>query len=176
MNFPVLFRNKKTFGYYSSGKIKYKVQYKMLHPRLVSFIRFLSKIIIILTAIILLGAFIFAKDSNALKDIISKSENVSPPQNQTVDYSSLLLPNLCFSSIHNIPVYLYLPFINDAYYFYKAKKEEFPFFESSLQIKKYRGLFFDDSYEIEVKGNLVEPKEGEDSVKMIQYNVKNSLN
>ena len=174
MNFPILFRNQKTFGHYISGKIKYKSKYKMLHPRLVSFIRFLSKFIIILAAFILLAAFVFAKDSNALKDIISKSENVRP-ENKTVDMSSLLLPSLCFSSIHNIPIYLYLPFINDAYYYYKPKEEEYPFYESSLHIKRYRELFFDDSYTIEVKGNLVKQKDGEDSVKMVQYNVKNSV-
>ena len=52
-----------------------------------------------------------------------------------------------------------------------------PYFESSLQIKKYRELFFDDTYKIEVKSNLIEPKKnGQDSVKMVQYNVKNSMN
>ena len=45
-----------------------------------------------------------------------------------------------------------------------------PYFQSSLQIKKYKELFFDDTYKIEVT-SLVGPKDGQDSVKMFQYNV-----
>jgi len=51
-----------------------------------------------------------------------------------------------------------------------------PNYFSSLQIKEYRELFFDDSYKIEVKGDLIESKIGQDNVKMVQYNVKNSVN
>jgi len=175
LNFPVLFRNKKTFGYYLTGKIKYKKEYKMSHPRMVSFIRFICKFIITCAAGILFLAFLFVKESNQLSDISKKSGNLIP-QKQRADKHSLLLPNICFSSIHNIPIYLYLPFINDAYYYKKASGTELPSYESSLQIKKYRELFFDDTYKIEVKENLIETKIGEDNVKMVQYNVKNSMN
>ena len=175
LNFPVLFRNKKTFGYYLSGKIKYKKEYKMLHPKMISFLRVITKVIIIIAVLILIGAFFFFSDSNRLNDINKKAEDLKP-QNQTVDRHSLLLPSICFSSIHNIPLYLYLPFINDAYYYQKqSEEEEKPYFESSLQIKKYKELFFDDTYTIEVR-SLVGPKDGQDSVKMVQYNVKNSVN
>lgn len=174
LNFPVLFRNKKTFGYYLSGKIKYKKEYKMLHPKMVSFLRVITKVIIIMASLILIVAFFLFKDSNKLNDINNKAEYLKP-QNQTVDKHLLLLPSICFSSIHNIPLYLYLPFINDAYYYKKESEGEMPNFESSFQIKKYRELFFDETYKIEVH-NLVEPKDGQDSVKMIQYNVKNSMN
>ena len=174
LNFPVLFRNKKTFGYYLSGKIKYKKEYKMLHPQMISFLRVITKVIIIIAVIILIGAFFFFNDSNRLNDINKKAEYLKP-QNQTVDSHSLLLPSICFSSIHNIPLHLYLPFINDAYYYQKQSEEEKPYFESSLQIKKYKELFFDDTYTIEVR-SLVGPKDGKDSVKMVQYNVKNSMN
>ena len=176
LNFPVLFRNKKTFGYYFSGKIKYKKEYKMIHSKMVSFIRFICKFIVIIASIILIFAFLLMNDSNKLDDIINKSEYLKP-QNSTVDRHTLLLPSICFSSIHNIPIYLYLPFINDAYYYKKPSESEMPFFESSLQIKKYRELFFDSTYEIEVKNDLIKSsKKGQDSVKMVQYNVKNSLN
>ena len=175
LNFPVLFRNKKTFGYYLSGKIKYKKEYKMAHPRMVSFIRFICKFIITCASGILIAAFLYLKDSNQLSDISKKSGNLNP-QKQTVDKHSLLLPSICFSSIHNIPIYLYLPFINDAYYYKNASEVEMPNYLSSLQIKKYRELFFDDSYKIEVKGDLIETEIGQDNVKMVQYNVKNSVN
>jgi len=164
LNFPVCFRNQKTFGYFFSGKIKYKPEYKMRHPRLVSFIRLVSNVIITMVALLLFFSFFFFKDPGDLK-FIEDIENELQPKNQTIDINSLLLPSVCFSYIKNIPLYLYMPFINDAYY----EKN----MSSSLNLEKYRKLFFDDSYEIEVKGNLIN---NTDSVKMIQYNVKTPEN
>jgi hypothetical protein len=85
-----------------------------------------------------------------------------------------LLPSICSSNIHGIPIYLYLPFINDAYY-YNSNPKEAPGYYSSLNIQDYKELFYDKDYQINIKGNLIKNNNSE-SVKMIQYNVKNSLN
>ena len=44
---------------------------------------------------------------------------------------------------------------------------------SSLDIEAYKKLFFDDSYNIEIRGNLIEK---EKTIKMVQYNVQNKKN
>jgi lipase ATG15 len=161
LNFPVCFRNQKTFGYFFSGKIKYKPEYKMRHPRMISFVRLVCNVIITMVALLLFFSFFFFKDSDDLP-IIKRINNELQPKNQTIDMNSLLLPSICFSYVQNIPLYLYMPFINDAYY-YKN--------DSSFNIENYRRLFFDESYNIEVMGNLINNNDT-DTVKMIQYNVK----
>ena len=170
MNFPVCFRNKKTFGHFWSGKIKYKKEYKMKHPYMITFVRFLCNILITLAALLLFVSFFYFKESNELTDLSKLSLKSSK---QTINTNDLLLPNICFSSIHKIDIYLYLPFINDAYY-YNDKPEVAPYYYSSFHIPGYKSLFFDNSYEIDVVGNLINNTKRDESVKMIQYNVKNS--
>ena len=167
LNFPVCFRNQKTFGYFFSGKIKYKPEYKMRHPRMVSFVRLVCNVIITMVALLLFFSFFFFKESNDL-DIIDKVNKELQPKNQTIDINSLLLPSICSSYVQNIPLYLYMPFINDAYYYNMNNNL------SSFNFEKYRGLFFDDSYSIEIKGNLVNGSK--DTVKMLQYNVRTPQN
>jgi hypothetical protein len=65
-----------------------------------------------------------------------------------------------------------LPSINDAYY-YNSNPKEAPGYYSSLNIQDYKELFYDKDYQINIKGNLIKNNKSE-SVKMIQYNVKNS--
>ena len=172
MNFPVCFRNKKTFGYYWSGKIKYKKEYKMRYPSMVTIIRFICNIIAVLVSLMIFYSFFYFKDNNELKDLYDLSLS---PKKQVTKTNSLLLPNICFSSIHNINIELYLPFINDAYY-YNDNPEKEPYYYSSFNIEGYKKLFFDDSYQIENIRNLINNENKENSVKMIQYNVKNDYN
>ena len=169
MNFPVCFRNKKTFGYYWIEKIKYKKEYRMKHPSMVTYIRFIWNIIITLIALLLFFSFFYFKENNDLKDI----NKLYLSREKKVGYGSLLLPTICYSSIHNIDISLYMPFINDAYY-YNGKAEEG--YDSSLNIVNYKQLFFDDSYKIYDIRNLINNEKNKDSLKMVQYNVKNDLN
>ena len=148
MNFPVCFRNKKTFGYYWIEKIKYKKEYRMKHPSMVTYIRFIWNIIITLIALLLFFSFFYFKENNDLKDI----NKLYLSREKKVGYGSLLLPTICYSSIHNIDISLYMPFINDAYY-YNGKAEEG--YDSSLNIVNYKQLFFDDSYKIYDIRNLI---------------------
>jgi lipase ATG15 len=109
------------------------------------------------------------KDDDSMKNIF---ENVIPTD-ININTKKLLLPNICYSSVHNIPLYLYLPFINDAYYYNNIYKENGTLIYSSLNIKKYKNLFSNDDYKIDVRGNLITE---ENTVKMIQYNIKNKKN
>ena len=173
MSFPVLFRNKKTFGEFFSPSVKYNELYKLENPRLISFIRFICFIIIFLASLGLFVSFLLVKDINSLTEIRKLSFTSSE---EKIDTKNLLLPNICFSTLHNLKLYLYMPFINDAYY-YDDHPSEAPFFYSSFHIPGYKKLFFDDNVDIQVVGNLIEPsKNGEENVKMIQYNVKTPSN
>ena len=169
MNFPICCRNKKTFniGGFFTGKVKLKPEYKMRYPSLISFIRFMCNAIITLSAIILFAIFNAFKESNSLKDLYDITLDKAKSH---VDTTSFLLPNVCFSSVHHIPIYLFMPFINDAYY-YNDKDLDFEhYYYSSLQIPSYKDFFYDDSYRFENIKSLINGTEGE-SVKMIQYNV-----
>jgi len=73
----------------------------------------------------------------------------------------------CNADIYNIPTYLYQTFINDAYYYDEETNS------SSFYFQNYRRLFFNNDYQIDVKGNLIKDNNG---VKMVQYNVKNKYN
>ena len=84
--------------------------------------------ILILVTIGLLGIYFLKKDDDSMKNIF---ENITPSES-SLDTKNLLLPNICFSSIHNIPLQLYLPFINYAYYYNNIYKEIGPHYESSL--------------------------------------------
>ena len=184
LNFPFLYRNRKTFGTCRCRKadnniiftdIVYKItedkegEGKNGHPFLISITRFIWDVILILVTIGLLGIYFLKKDDDSMKNIF---ENITPSES-SLDTKNLLLPNICFSSIHNIPLQLYLPFINDAYYYNNIYKEIGPHYESSLQIQKYKQLFFNDDYEINVRGNLIKE---DNIVKMVQYNVRNKKN
>ena len=86
MNFPVCFSNKKTFGYFWSGKIKYKKEYKMKHPYMITFVRFLCNILITLAALLLFVSFFYFKESNELTDLSKLSLKSSKQTINTNDY------------------------------------------------------------------------------------------
>ena len=170
MNFPVCCRNKKTFGVggFFTGKVKLKKEYKMRYPSMISFIRLMANVIITLSAIILFASFFAFKESNALEDLYKVTLDV---KKNKVDTTSLLLPNICYSSIHHIPIYLFMPFINDAYYYNDKIVDYEHYYYSSLQIPTYKEFFYDDNYKIDKIRNLINGTEGE-SVKMVQYNIR----
>lgn len=113
MNFPFCFRNKKTYGTFWtcnpndkekygtfwSPKITYKV--KMRHPNMISIIRFVCNVISLLASILLFFSFYFIEENDNVNDFPEFE-----PKNNKI-HLDLLLPNICFSSIHNIPIYLY---------------------------------------------------------------------
>ena len=178
--FPICYRNRKNFGkkLCSSGQnnfistdIKYDVQ--LLHPYIVSISRVISNFIIVIFSIFFVILFFFGNENDFELDI---EKFKLPPVEETIDTKKLLLPNICYSSVYNIPLPYYLPFINDAYYFGNFKKKdsnEENNKNSSLVIDEFKNLFFNDSYEIDVFGNLIQEK---NTVKMVQYNVRNAKN
>ena len=189
LNFPFCYKNRKNFGTFGccckflcfkkgnnffSTDIQYKS--KLLHPIIISFTRFICDSIIILVSIALLYIQFLNDDNNDINNDIFA--NITPTD-EIIDTKKMLLPNICYSSIHNIPLPLYLPFINDAYYYNNIKEEtkkNVPknYYSSSFDIDNYRRLFFnDEDYTIEVKGNLINKK---NNVKMVQYNVRNKKN
>jgi len=174
LNFPCCYRNRKTFGHFCFPK--YYIDVK--HPLILSITRFLFDLIIALVAILLLILFYKVKDEDDPIDM-HKFDNLIP-SNETIDSKSLLLPSICYSSIHNIPLILYIPFINDAYDYntdHSKEEEAGPFQDSYLQIKKYRDLFYNDDYEIKVGGNLIDEEfTKQKGVKMVRYDVKNKKN
>ena len=167
MNFPFFCRNKKTFGEFFSPINYYRKEYKMEHPRIVSFIRFICFLVILIIYILIIFSFIFFKDKGGL----DKIKNTTLTPSTIGSNSNSLLPNICFSSIHNLNINLFLPFINDAYYYDDYPKESTDY-RSSLEISNYKNLFFDSNYAITVGRNLVPVKNGKDSVKMIKYDIQ----
>ena len=164
MYFQNCFRNKKTFGHFWSPQIEYNIEMK--RAKMVSTIRFVCFLISLFAASLLFYSFFFISENDNIEDF-PEFTGTGKKNNKT-----LLLPSICSSSIHGIPIYLYLPFINDAYY-YNSNPKESPGYYSSLNIQDYKELFFDNDYQINIKGNLIKSNNSE-SVKMIQYNVKNS--
>jgi len=164
MYFQNCFRNKKTFGHFWSPQIEYNIEMK--RAKMVSTIRFVCFLISLFAASLLFYSFFFISENDNIEDF-PEFTGMGKKNNKT-----LLLPSICSSSIHGIPIYLYLPFINDAYY-YNSNPKESPGYYSSLNIQDYKELFFDNDYQINIKGNLIKNNNSE-SVKMIQYNVKNS--
>ena len=168
-NFPTCYRNRKTFGnclYNSKIKLDEK-EYTPRYPSLISLIRIICSLLLFLVSLILVCIFIFLSDDNNNEDFkdISFIDNAS-------ETDDLLLPNICYSSIYNMPLYLYLPFINDAYYYRDKKNETGFYYYSSLENYNYNKLFFDDNYKIYDIRNLVN-KTNSGTVRMIQYNVIN---
>ena len=187
LNFPLCYRNRKTFGTFgcccdflcfkkSNNILISNVNYiyKPLHPLIISITRFISDIIILLVAIALLYIHFLNEDNNDINDNIFS--NIYPTEKAT-DTKKMLLPNICYSSIHNIPLPLYLPFINDAYYYNnlinEKKGDKKHYYSSSFDIDNYKKLFYDDNYIIEVYGNLIKKS---NTVKMVQYNISNKKN
>ena len=179
-NFPFGYRNIKTHGIckrkrkyvyrcnYCNPKVKYKIPIR--HPIIVSVTRFICDFIIIVVAIALVGIYFVHQDNDNIKDNLTDIA----PTSEVFEIKDKLLPNICYSSIHDFPLKLFLPFINDAYYYndnHDYSETHGPFYDSSLQIEDYKNLFFTKDYEIKVIGNLIKEK---NTVKMVQYNVKNS--
>ena len=188
LNFPFCYRNRKTFGTFGccnflcfkkdnnffSTNIEYKKESQLHHPIIISITRFISDTILLLVAVALLFIYFVHDDNNDINDNIFDKLY---PSYKTIDKKKILLPNICYSSIHNIPIPLFLPFINDAYYYNNLIKKEEKVtkkrYNSSFEIENYKKLFFDNDYIIEVFGNLIKK---ENTVKMIQYNVSNKKN
>ena len=178
-NFPFCYRNIKTHGIctrkrkfifrcnYCNPKIKYKAP--ILHPIIISVTRLICDFIIIVVAIALVGIHYMHQDNDNIEDDI---DDIMPTC-EIFENKDILLPNICYASIHNFPLQLFLPFINDAYYYNNNHDYTTygPFYDSSLQIEGYKKLFFTNDYEIKVIGNLIKQK---NTVKMVQYNVKKS--
>ena len=184
LNFPFCYRNRKTFGTFGNclknennlffTSVEYTYKRLHSHSQIISITRFICDIIIFLVAIALLYIHFFHDDNNDINgEIFSRIQ----PTYKNIDAKKLLLPNICYSSVHNIPLPLYLPFINDAYYYNNIKNEEKENtknnYSSSFEIDNYKKLFFNDDYKIEIIGNLIKE---DNNVKMVQYNVRNKKN
>ena len=179
-NFPFGYRNFKTYGIckrkrrfifrcnYCNPKVKYKPLVR--HPIIISVTRLICDFIITIVAIALIGIYYIHQDNDNIKD---NFDNIIPKDNYTI-INDKLYPNICHSSIYNIPLQLYLPFINDAYYYNNNHSNKIgPNYDSSLQIENYKNIFYSKDYDINVIGNLIKEK---NTVKMVQYNVINSKN
>ena len=165
LNFPYMIRNQKVYFLFST-KYKVKKEYKLEHPIMVSFLRLVSFLIIFLVSIGLLIVYIIQDETNKIEEIKYLDFDPIPDKKD----KSKLKPSICFSSVNDLYMYLYLPFINDAYY-YDSNSKDNPDFYSSFHIKGYKELFFDnETYDIKPIGNLITSK-GKNKVKMIQYDV-----
>ena len=169
INFPFCFRNKRTFGsFFASTDYKYIV--KVRHPIMVPLIRFIFNALIVLVCFGLLFIFFFTSDKESTAtDLQELNLNGTILNDLTGHTKGKLLPIMCYSSLYYFPLHTFLPFINDAYYYNNGK--------SSLDVKEYRDLFFNDNYKIDVYDDLIEKIENikdKDlgNVKMIQYNIK----
>ena len=165
LNFPYMIRNQKVYFLFST-KYKVKKEYKLEHPIMVSFLRLVSFLIIFVVSIGLLIVYIIQDETNKIEEIKYLDFDPIPDKKD----KSKLKPSICFSSVNDLYMYLYLPFINDAYYYDSNSKVNTDFY-SSFHIKGYKELFFDnETYDIKPIGNLITSK-GKNKVKMIQYDV-----
>ena len=165
LNFPYMIRNQKVYFLFST-KYKVKKEYKLEHPIIVSFLRLVSFLIIFVVSIGLLIVYIIQDETNKIEEIKYLDFDPIPDKKD----KSKLKPSICFSSVNDLYMYLYLPFINDAYYYDSNSKDNSDFY-SSFHIKGYKELFFDnETYDIKPIGNLITSK-GKNKVKMIQYDV-----
>ena len=163
VNFPFIMRNKNTNDFlgFFSPKYVYKDKYKMKHPKMVTFIRIICFLICLLISSALIYTFLLFKEDSNFMENLSKM-TLTSFKNKS---ESTLLPNICYSPVHNMNLSLYLPFINDAYYFQDNANN------SSFNKTDYKEMFFDKRYSIKVVGNLIKKNSEKDQVKMIQYNV-----
>ena len=147
--------------------------FDITHPYLVSLSIIITNIISILLLIGTLYTYFFRKEKN----IYNEEQFIRLyPQNNNINTKNILLPNFCYSSVYDMPLQLFFPFINDAYYYgniNSTSNNTNNKINSSLDIEAYKKLFFDDSYDIEIRGNLIEK---EKTIKMVQYNVQNKKN
>ena len=165
LNFPYIIRNKKLF-FFLSTKYKYKREYNLKHPIIIGIIRLAAFLIILLVAGGLIYVFFKMDEVNNLEKIQNfEFEPISESKDK-----DKLKPNICYSSLHDMNINLFLPFINDAYYF-DDHPAIGPNFHSSFQIKGYKGLFFNETlYNIEGIENLIKSNDI-NKVKMIKYDV-----
>ena len=163
LNFPYCFKNNKTFDNFFQSKITLKDQAKSKHPFMFPAIRIICNILFILISSVLCLAHFFMREQKNI-DFKNKFRQIFET---TID-KDLLLPTICNSHIYNLPIYLYIPFINDAYYYETIKDSDR---SSSFDYENYKKLFFDEDYDIKVVGNLIKESE---TVKMVQYNLNNT--
>ena len=132
---------------------------------MLSAIRFIVDTLFLLIASILCLSFFFIHEE--LNEDIVDFNNFSQIFANKIDSNNQLLPSICNSYIYNMPIYLYMPFINDAYYFNKINELNK---SSSFDYPQYKNIFFDNNYDIKIVGNLIN---GEEKVKMVHYDVEN---
>ena len=163
ISFPFCFTNRKF-----CKKGEYKKEVNNI-PLLIS--RVISLIVFGLCFLAFCFISIEVKDYEKDDEIYSKIQKLNVATVKKVGtHRNKTLHSFCYSGIHNMPIYFFIPFINDAYYWDKNK--------TTLNIENYMKLFYDDSYKIEIIGNLINNTEGEGKKlsKMIQYKVKNGKN
>ena len=161
LNFPFCYKNQITFGSFlnSKKKLKSKVKYPVMVPA----IRVLCDILFLLVSSALCLAFYMMKEQ--LNEDIIDFDDFNQIFENKVDSEDQLLPSICRTSIYNIPLYLYIPFINDAYYYNKTNNISK---KSSFNYENYKNIFFNDNYTIEIE-NLIE---GNEDVKMVRYDIE----
>ena len=176
LTFPFCYRNRSTFGLFGccgdNNFIVSKYSFnkkKIRNSQVVSFSRCLINFVILLVAVGL--PFIFILNIQTGKKNYEFFTTIKPRSGLINTDQKQLLPNVCYSSIHGIQMSLFLPFINDAYYYDNIfSNQSQPKVRSSLEIKQYADLFFDENFEIDIIGNLTD--KNKNGATMIQYNVK----
>ena len=176
LTFPFCYRNRSTFGLFGccgdNNFIVSKYSFnkkKIRNSQVVSFSRCLINFVILPVAVGL--PFIFILNIQTGKKNYEFFTTIKPRLGLINTDQKQLLPNVCYSSIHGIQMSLFLPFINDAYYYDNIISEaNQPKVRSSLEIKQYVDLFFDENFEIDIIGNLTD--KNKNGATMIQYNVK----
>ena len=162
ISFPLCFANRK---FCKKGKYKKEVNnLTLLISRVISF----SIFIICFLAFCIISIL---KEHENDDGIYSKIKKINITSIKKVEYHrNKTMHSFCYSGIHNMPIYLFIPFINDAYYSNKNK--------TTFDYKKYTKLFYNDDYKIEIIGNLINnTKRGDKKMsKMIQYKEKNKKN
>ena len=117
--------------------------------------------------ILFLWKKIISKDDTDFQ-LFNKFENITLNSSETIP-NMKNFHSFCKSKIYGIPVHLYMPFINDAYYY--DHKRNF----TSFNHNNYTKIFFNDDYKISLIKNLTKDNDRK-IVKMIQYNVQNKYN
>ena len=163
LNFPFFFKNNKTFDNFFQSKIILNKNAKSRHPFMFPAIRIICNLIFISISGILCLGFYFMEEPKK----VNFKDKFSQIFEKEID-KDVLLPNICNTYIYNLPLYLYIPFINDAYYYETINDSNK---KSSFDYDNYRKMFFDETYDINIIGNLIKEK---GTFKMVQYNLKNS--
>ena len=96
MYFQNCFRNKKIFGNFWAPQIEYKIEMK--RAKMVSTIRFVCFLISLFAASLLFYSFFFVSENDNIEDF-PEFTGIGKINNKT-----LLLPNVCSSTIHGIPI------------------------------------------------------------------------